>query len=195
MPGSSGSAPSRRPWASCSAASSARSRPSQLAPDGDPTGYSLLGAAAAYGLLAATVFTRRRDLSTVLWAVGLAFALASAAVLLTGTALVAALAGAAAVLAALAAWTGEGRFQVPSLTLLVLALGYTLVDVAPPADLFAVNAHPAEGAPAVFLAAAAALVLALLAGGPIGCGRTTASTRGCRSSSRRCGPEPRGPPA
>ena len=114
--------------------------------------------------------------------------------LLTGTALVAALAGAAAVLAALAAWTGEGRFQVPSLTFLVLALGYTLVEVAPPADLFAVNAHPADGAPAVFLAAAAALVVALLAGAA-GCGRTTASTRGCRSSSRRCGPERRGPPA
>ena len=50
-------------------------------------------------------------------------------------------------LAALAAWTGEGRFQVPSLTFLVLVLGYTLVEVAPPADLFAVNAHPADERP------------------------------------------------
>jgi uncharacterized membrane protein len=133
-----------------------------LAPAGHATGYSLLGAAAAYLVLAAPVLPRRR-LSTPLWAVGLVFGLASAAVLLTGTWLVAALAGAAAALAALAAFTGEGRFQVPSLTYLALALGYVLVDVAPPADLFAVNAHPAEGAPAAFLAAAAALVVALLA--------------------------------
>jgi hypothetical protein len=136
-----------------------------LAPDGDPTGYALLGAAAAYLALAAAAFARPawRRLNTSLWAVGLVLALASAAVMLTGTALVAAFAGAAAALAALAAFTGEGRFQVPSVTFLALALGYTLGEVAPPADLFAVNAHPAEGAPAAFLAAAAAFVVALLA--------------------------------
>jgi predicted membrane protein DUF2339 len=133
-----------------------------LAPEGDPTGYSLLGAAGAYALLAVTVFTRRRELSTLLWAVAVAFGLASVGLLLTGTALVAALAGAAAGLALLAAGTGEGRFQIPSLMFLVLALGSALV-VAPPADLFAVNAHPAAGAGALFLAAGAALVFALLA--------------------------------
>jgi uncharacterized membrane protein len=137
----------------------------ELASGGNPIGYALLGAAAAYGVLAAAVFPRPacRRLSTLLWAAALAFALASSAVLLTGTPLVAAWAGAAAVLAGLAALMHEGRFQVPSLTFLVLALGYTLTTVAPPADLFAVNAHPAEGAPAAFLAAAAALVVALLA--------------------------------
>jgi len=138
----------------------------ELAPPGNPTGFSLLGAAAAYGALSATVFSRPalRNISSMLWTIALPFGLAASAILLEGTALVAAWAAAAAALAALAAVTREGRFQVGCLAFLTLALGYALVAVAPPADLFAVNADPGEGAPAVFLAAAAALVVALLAG-------------------------------
>jgi hypothetical protein len=136
-----------------------------LAATGNPTGFSLLGAGAAYGALAATVFARRaqRNLSSLLWLVGLAFALVAAPILLEGTALVAAWAGAAAALAALAVLTRELRLQIAGLAFLTLALGYALIVVAPPADLFVVNASPADGAPAAFLAAGATLMFALLA--------------------------------
>ena len=137
----------------------------ELAAPGNATGFSLLGAAAAYGALAATVFSRSalRNLSSLLWMIGLAFALGAVPILLEGTALVAAWAGAAAALALLALLAREARFQVACLAFLTLALGYTLAVVAPPADLFEVNADPGAGAPAAFLVAVAALVVALLA--------------------------------
>ncbi|MEX2645369.1 MAG: DUF2339 domain-containing protein [Gaiellaceae bacterium] len=136
----------------------------ELAPSGDPTGYSLLGAAAAYGVLTAPVFVRSRLLATQLWAIAVAFALAASVLLLDGTALAAAWAGAAAGLALLAYLFREGRFQLAALGYAALALGYAVVVLAPPNELFVANADPANGAPAVFLAAVAALAVALLAG-------------------------------
>jgi uncharacterized membrane protein len=138
----------------------------ELAPSGDPTGYSLLGAAAAYGVLTAPVFLRARLLATQLWTIALAFALAASVLLLDGTPLAAAWAGAAAALALLAYLLREGRFQLAALAFAALALGYAVAVVAPPNELFVANADPANGAPAVFLAALAALAVALLAGAP-----------------------------
>jgi uncharacterized membrane protein len=121
--------------------------------------------AGLYCAISALVFTRDRDLSTLLWAPALVVAGFAAAILLDGTWLVLAWAAAAAALAALAAASGELRFLFPSLAFLLFSLAHTLAVEAPPAELFEANADPADGVPALLFTIAAAAVFALVSRG------------------------------
>jgi len=123
---------------------------------------ALLALAAFYGLVAAVVLRRDRDLSTFLWGPALVVAGAASWMLLDGTWLVLAWSAAAAGLIALARLAGERRFEVASLTFLVLAVGEALVFVAPLGDLFGANRHPEAGVPALLLVIAATAVFAWL---------------------------------
>lgn len=136
-----------------------------LAPSGNPTGNAFLGAAAAYLVLAAVLFRGEfhRDMSTLLWGIGLTLSLPASLILVDGTALVGAWTVTAVVLGTLAVLLGEGRLQVPAVVFGVMAGLASLFVYAPPSELFVENADPAEGAPAVALVALAALALALLA--------------------------------
>jgi hypothetical protein len=128
--------------------------------EGDALGLALLGVAAAHGVLAAAAFARRRDLSTLHWTTALAIAVPASAIVLDGTWLVLAWAVTAAALALLPRALGEDRFELASLSYLVLALGWTLALEARPDLLFLVHAHPGAGAPSAALVAAAAAVYA-----------------------------------
>lgn len=131
----------------------------------DPRGLGLAGAAAAFGALGATLFPRegRRTAITAFWAVGLALAFGSSLLLLDSpTAVVAAWSAGAAALAGLASVLGERRLLLGAAALAAAALGRTLVELAPPADLFVPAAGAADGVPALALALAA--LLALVAG-------------------------------
>lgn len=122
-------------------------------------GFALLVVAATYGA-AASVFLarrRRRDLSSLLWAVALAVAAVSAADLFSGNALAVAWAAEAALLAWLAMRIREPRFQLGALVYLALAAVHAVAIDAPPRRLFVVSAHPAAGAVSVVAAALAAL--------------------------------------
>jgi uncharacterized membrane protein len=125
---------------------------------------ALLALASLYGLIAALVLRRDRDLSTFLWAPALAVAGAASWQLLDGTWLVLAWSAAAAGLAAIAHWTGEKRFFVASFSFLTLAVGRTLFYEAPLSDLFEANRHPESGVPAILCAIGAAAVFARLIG-------------------------------
>jgi uncharacterized membrane protein len=131
--------------------------------DGD--GLALLGAAAVYGLLAAAVFARRlgRGLSTLLGGLALLLAVPASELLLSGTWLVASWAAAAVVLAWLATRLEEPRLHPAALALAVLALGATLVHLAPPLDLLVEDPEPADGVPALLLCLGAVLALARFA--------------------------------
>jgi uncharacterized membrane protein len=72
--------------------------------------------------------------------------------LLEHTELVAAWAAGAVALAALAELTRERRLQLGAYTLVGLGLGYTLMELAPPADLLTQTSTPADGVPALLLA-------------------------------------------
>jgi uncharacterized membrane protein len=134
----------------------------ELVPGTEAQNLAFLALAAFYGLVAAAVLRRDRDLSTLLWGPALVVAGAASWMLLDGTWLVLAWSTAAAVLIGLARLTGERRFEVASLTFLVLALGRTLVFVAPPGDLFEANRHPEAGVPALLLVIGAAAVFGWL---------------------------------
>ncbi len=125
---------------------------------------ALLALAAFYGLVAAVVLGRDRDLSTFLWAPALAVAGAASWALLDGTWLVLAWSTAAATLVVLARVTGEKRFELASLAFLVLALGRALLYEAPLGDLFGANRHPEAGVPALLLVIGAAAIFAWLLG-------------------------------
>lgn len=123
---------------------------------------ALIALAAFYGLVAATVLRRDRDLSTFLWGPALVVAGTASWMLLDGTWLVLAWSAAAAALIGLARLTGERRFEVASLTFLVLALGRALIFEAPLADLFSANRHPEAGVPALLLVIGAAAIFGWL---------------------------------
>ena len=123
---------------------------------GVPEGAALLGLAACYGLLGASVFARR-DLSTWLWATGLWIALGAWSDLLGGTPLIVAWAATGAALAWLASRRGEHRFRLAAAATIALALLRTIIVVAPPRDLFVAGAHPGGG---VFALAAVTLATA-----------------------------------
>jgi uncharacterized membrane protein len=121
-----------------------------------------LALAAFYGLVAAVVLRRDRDLSTFLWGPALVVAGAASWMLLDGTWLVLGWSAAAAALVGLARLTGERRFEVASLTYLVLALGQALLFVAPLDDLFGANRHPEAGIPALLLVIGAGAIFGWL---------------------------------
>jgi uncharacterized membrane protein len=125
-------------------------------------GIALLVVSAVYGGLAAFFFgrPRTRDLTSLLWAIATILAAVAVGELFTGPSLTAVWGAVAALLAWLAAGTGERRFLLPAFGYLLLAVGYVLAVEAPPEDLFVASGHPAEGAPsAVFAASALVLVL------------------------------------
>lgn len=122
--------------------------------------FALLGVAGLYGLVAALVLRRDRDLSSFLWAPALVVAGYASSELLDGTWLVLAWAGAAAVLALLPRLVGERWFELGSFAYLALALGHSLVLEAPPGDFFQAGPHPASGVPALLLTIAATAVFA-----------------------------------
>jgi uncharacterized membrane protein len=133
--------------------------------DGDAEGYALLALAAVYGVTAALVTGRDRDLSTLLWAPALVVAASGADLLLSGTWLVLAFAAAATALVALADQSEERRLQVGSAAFLVTAILHTLAIEAPPADLFEANPHPENGVPALLFCIGALVVFAVLTRG------------------------------
>jgi uncharacterized membrane protein len=117
-------------------------------------GLGLLAVAAPFAALAALRF-RDRARSTALWASALGLALVASVFLLDHTALVGAWAVAAVALAALAERTRERRLQLGAYAFACLALGYSLMVLAPPAELLLKHAAPADGVPALLLALAA----------------------------------------
>jgi uncharacterized membrane protein len=125
---------------------------------------ALLALALLYGVVAALVLRRDRDLSTFLWAPALVVAGAASWQLLDGAWLVLAWSAAAAGLAAIVHGTGERRFFVASFSFLTLAVGRAFFYEAPLGDLFEANRHPESGVPAILCAIGAAAVFARLLG-------------------------------
>jgi len=128
----------------------------------DLHGYGLLAAAAAHTLVAAAVW-RRRDLASCFWAAGTVLGFAGSLLLLDGTWLVLTLAVGAAAAAGLGRILPEPRLWLASLSLTLVAGGYTLVELADPGDLVYASRVPADGVPALLLvgAALAALLFSL----------------------------------
>ena len=128
--------------------------------DGD--GLTLVGMGALYSALGALAFAlrTRRDLSTLLWSLGLAVVAVGEEFLLGGVWLVLAYALTAAALAVISVGTGERRLQVASLVYLVLGAGWALIAEAPPSHLIVARAHPGQGVPSLLLVIGATATLA-----------------------------------
>jgi len=128
--------------------------------DGD--GLVVLGVGALYTALAAGAFSRanQRDLSTLLWALGLAVAAVGEEMLLSGVWLVLVYTLTAALLCAVAVAVGERRMQVAALVYLALGALLALGEEAPPSHLVIERAHPGHGVPSLLLVIGATAVLA-----------------------------------
>jgi uncharacterized membrane protein len=117
-------------------------------------GLGLLVISALLLLLAASVFTRSRDLSTLLWAPALVLAALATPALVNGTWITFAWAVATAALVGLATIAGERR-------LLAAAFGYAALvaaaalDHAPPSQLVVAHEHPAHAIADLLLLATA----------------------------------------
>ncbi len=126
-------------------------------------GAALIGLGALYAALAATVFGRpgRRDLATLLWALGAVLAaIGFAAYLLDGSALVLAWAVTGAALAVLARLTREERFLVGSVALVAASLLLAVANT-PPEQLVDKSATPATGVAGIVFAGLGLAVLTL----------------------------------
>jgi uncharacterized membrane protein len=130
--------------------------------DIDGNGLVLVGVGALYTALGAGAFVpaNQRDLSTLLWMLGLAVVAVGEGILLGGFWLVLAYTVSAAALAALSVVAGERRLQVASLAYLVLGAGWTLVGEAPPSHLVSQMSHPGSGVPSLLLVIGAISALA-----------------------------------
>jgi uncharacterized membrane protein len=128
--------------------------------DGD--GLVLAGAGALYVSLASAAFVlgNKRDLSTLLWSLGLLTAAIGAELLLGGVWLVLAYSFVAAALACVSMAASERRLQLGSLVYLILAAVHTLLQEAPPSDLVTKGLHPGNGVPSLLLVIGATAVLA-----------------------------------
>jgi uncharacterized membrane protein len=128
----------------------------------DGNGLVLVGVGALYAALGAGAFVRpnQRDLSTLLWILGLAVVAVGDGILLAGFWLVLAYTVSAAALAALSVVAGERRLQVGSLAYLVLGAGWTLVGEVPPSHLVSQMSHPGSGVPSLLLVIGAIATLA-----------------------------------
>jgi Predicted membrane protein (DUF2339) len=122
-------------------------------------GLMVVAAGALYTALAAITFSRR-DLGTLLWALGLTVAGYGEAILLSGVWLVLAYTATAAALAAVTVAAKERRLQVAALVYLVVAALITLIGEAPPSDLVTAHAHPGHGLPSLLLLIGALAVFA-----------------------------------
>src|SRR5205814_10476231 len=123
----------------------------------DGNGVVLVGAGALYTSLAAFAYTRpnRRDLTTVLWTLGLAVAAVGEGMLLNGGWLVLAWTLTAALLAVVSVTVAERRLQVASLVYLLLGALFTLAEETPPSHLVIARSHPGHGLPSLVLLLAA----------------------------------------
>ena len=128
--------------------------------DGD--GLVVLGVGVLYTALAAGAFSRpnQRDLSTLLWALGLAVAGVGEEMLLSGVWLVLAYTLTAALLCVVAVAVGERRLQVAALVYLALGALLALAEEAPPSHLVIGRAHPGHGVASLLLVIGATAVLA-----------------------------------
>src|SRR6266540_2213546 len=128
--------------------------------DGD--GLVVLGVGALYTARAAGAFARpnQRDLSTLLWALGLAVAVVGEEMLLSGVWLVLAYTLTAALLCVVAVTVGERRLEVAALVYLALGALLALTEEAPPSHLVIGRAHPGQGVPSLLLVIGATAVLA-----------------------------------
>jgi uncharacterized membrane protein len=128
----------------------------------DGNGVVLVSAGALYTLLAAFTFTRpqRRDLTTLLWALGLAVAAVGEGILLNGGWLVLAWTLSAALLAVISVGVEERRLQVASLVYLLFGALFTLAEETPPSHLVIARAHPGHGLPSLVLVIAATATVA-----------------------------------
>ena len=126
----------------------------------DTEGGSLVLLALPYALLSAIVFRTPwlRGLATLLWAIPLTVAGTALFLLLEHVWLVLALSLGAALLAVLAVWAREPRFQTASALYLLSALVYTLAYEAPPRDFVIAAEHPGAGAVGLVLVALAGVV-------------------------------------
>src|SRR5207244_7350979 len=126
----------------------------------DLQGLAVLGVAAVYVVLGAIAFLRDRDLSSLMWALGLVVAAGAEAELVGGVWLVLVWAASAAVLAGLSDRLAEARLLAASAGYLVLSLLDALGRQAQPSHLVHANLHPAHGIASVAFVAAAAAVFA-----------------------------------
>jgi len=116
----------------------------------DGNGLMLLAIGVLYTALGAATFGRR-DLSTLLWALGLAVTAYGEGILLTGVWLVLAYTATAAALGLASVSLKERRLQVASLVYLVFGAALTLGIEAPPSQLLTTRAHPGHGLPSLIL--------------------------------------------
>jgi uncharacterized membrane protein len=105
------------------------------------------------------VFRADRDFSTALWVPALVVGALAATELTSETWLVLTWSAVAAVLSVLGDRVGEERLQPGASGYLTLALGYTLIELAPPDEFFRANDDPAVGVPALLVVVAALSVL------------------------------------
>jgi uncharacterized membrane protein len=122
-------------------------------------GLALVSLGALYVALAASLFARR-DLSTLLWALGLATVAVGEALLLSGVWLVLAYTATAAALALLSVRARERRLLAPSLVYLASGAFLALFLEATPANLVMARPHPGAGIPSLLLVIGATLALA-----------------------------------
>jgi uncharacterized membrane protein len=126
----------------------------------DLQGLAVLGVAAVYVGLGALAFVRDRDLSSLMWGLGLVVAAGAEAELVGGVWLVLVWAGSAALLAVLSDRLEEARFLAASAGYLLISFVLTLAREAPPSHLVHANPHPGHGIASVAFVAAAAAVFA-----------------------------------
>ena len=137
--------------------------PQRVVADLDGDGLVLLGVGALYTALAAGAFSRpkQRDLSTLLWALGLAVVAVGEEMLFGDDVwLVLVYTVTAAVLAVVAVAVGERRLQLAALVYLALGALLALAEEAPPWHLVIARAHPGHGVPSLLLVIGATAVLA-----------------------------------
>jgi hypothetical protein len=122
----------------------------------------MLGVGALYTALAALAFTRtnQRDLTTLLWVVGLAVAAVGEGMLLSGVWLVLVYTFTAALLCVVAVAVDERRLQLAALVYLGLGALLALGEEAPPSHLVIERAHPGHGVASLLLVVGATAVLA-----------------------------------
>jgi Predicted membrane protein (DUF2339) len=125
-------------------------------------GYALLVVAGVYVLAAAVLFKARRELSTLVWALGLGVAAVGLAETFSGQSLTYAWAAEAALLAWLTSRVRDSRLQLPALLYLGLALIHAFAVEANLHTFFQSVHYPGKGAPPVLAVALAALVFGLV---------------------------------
>lgn len=128
----------------------------------DGNGLVVVAVGALYTAIAAATFRRRaqRDLTSMLWILGLATAAVGEYLLLSGGWLVLAYSLSSAALALIAVASDERRLQAASLVYLALAALHTLVVETPPSQLVISRAHPGHGLPSLLLVIGSTAALA-----------------------------------